>query len=137
MGCKDKVFINKTLRDEIKLLTTIFSDSDTYKWEMPIRHLIDTDYDCIVLGDACLERRGAFYEELQFRYFIQWPEEIKKRTLKAKVRYSELISINFLEFISIIISCNAIPDAIELLGKLAGTPHPKAIILADNTAIDS
>ena len=32
---------------------------------------------------------------------------------------------------------NAILDAIELLGKLAGIPHPKALIQADNTAADS
>ena len=137
MGCKDKIFTNKTLRDEIKLLTTIFQDSDTYKWEIPIRYLIDTDYDCIVRGDACLEGGGAFCKELHFWYFIEWPEEIKKRTLKSKVKHSELISINCLEFVIIIISYNAILDAIELLGKLSDIPHHKALILADNTAADS
>ena len=74
---------------------------------------------------------------MQFWYFVEWPEEIKKRTLKAKIRHSELVSINCLEFVIIIISYNAILDAIELLGKLLGIPHPKALILADNAAVDS
>ena len=125
------------MRAEVKLLTTIFSDSDTYKWEIPIRHLIDTDYDCTVLGDACLEGGGAFCDELRFWYFLEWPDNIKKRTLKAKVKHSELVSINCLEFVIIIVSYNAILDAIELLGKLHNIPHPKSLILSDNTSADS
>ena len=74
---------------------------------------------------------------MQFWYFIECPEEIKKEVLKAKVRRLELVSINCLEFVIIIISCNAILDAIELLEKLAGMSHPKALILADNVAADS
>ena len=134
---KTKFFINKTLRAEVKLLTTIFSDSDTCKWEIPIRHLIDTDYDCTVLGDACLEGGGAFCDELRFWYFLEWPDNIKKRKLKAKVKHSELVSINCLEFVIIIVSYNAILDAIELLGRLHNIPHPKSLILSDNTAADS
>ena len=47
------------------------------------------------------------------------------------------MSINCLEFVIIIISYNAVLDAIELLGKLPDAPHPKALILADNTVVDS
>ena len=61
----------------------------------------------------------------------------KNRTLKAKTKHSQLVSINCLEFVIIIISYNAILDAIELLGKLVGIPHPKSLILADNTAANS
>ena len=78
-----------------------------------------------------------FCDELKFWYFIEWPEEMKKRALKGKLRYSELISINYLEFVIIIISYNAILDAIKLLGKLSGIPHPKILILSNNTTVDS
>ena len=53
------------------------------------------------------------------------------------MRHSELVSINCLEFVIIIISYNAVLDAIDLMDKLRGIPHPKALILADNTAADS
>jgi len=91
-----KFFINRTLRAELDLLTSIFSDPIKFKWEITIMYLIPTDYDCTVLGDACLEGGGAFCDELQFWYFVEWPEEIKKRNLKAKIRHSELVSINCL-----------------------------------------
>ena len=60
--------------------------------------------------------------------------KIKRRTIKAKLRYSGLISINCLEFIIIIISYNTTLGSIELLGKFLGIPHPKILILANNTA---
>ena len=134
---KAKFIINKTLRAELNLLTVIFSNPHQFKWEIPIRHLISTDYDCTVLGDACLEGEGAFCDELGFWYFIEWPDMIKARTIKAKIKHSELVSINCLEFVIIIISYNAVLDAIELLGVLTEIPHPKTLILADNTAADS
>ena len=51
---------------ELKLLSTIFSDPIKFKWEIPIRHLIPTEYDYTVLGDACLEGGGSFCDELKF-----------------------------------------------------------------------
>ena len=60
---KTKFFINRTLRAELDLLTSIFSDPIKFKWEIPIRHLIPTDYDCAALGDACLEGAGASCDE--------------------------------------------------------------------------
>ena len=70
-------------------------------------------------------------------YFIEWLKEIKQRTLKANLRHLELISITCLEFVIVIISYNAILDSIKLLGKLLGKTHPKILILANITTIDS
>ena len=63
---KTKFFINRTLRAELNLLTTIFLDPIKFKWEIPIRHLIPTKYDCTVLGDVCLEGDGVFCNKLNF-----------------------------------------------------------------------
>ena len=68
---KTKFFVNRTLRVELNLLTTIFSDPIKFKWEIPIRHLIPTEYNCIVLGNAYLEGEGSFCNELQFWYFVE------------------------------------------------------------------
>ena len=60
---KKKFFINRNMWAELNLLTTILSSTKTFAWKIPIRHLIETDYDWTVQGDACLEG-GAFSEEL-------------------------------------------------------------------------
>ena len=125
------------MRAELDNFVYILSNSSKINWEIPIRHIIPSDYECTVPGDACLSGGGAYCDEFQFWYYIPWPEEIKQRTLKGKRKHSELISINCLEFIIIIISYNAVLDAIELLGYVANVPHPKSLILADNKSADS
>ena len=125
------------MRAELDNFEYILSPSSTINWEIPIRHLIPSDYECAVPEDACLSGGGAYYDEFQFWYYIAWPEEIRQRTLKGKGKYSELISINCLEFVIIIISYNPVLDAIELLGYAATVPHLKTLILADNKSADS
>ena len=58
--------------------------------------------------------------------------EIQQRILKGKGKHSERISINYLDFIIIIISYNAVLDTIELLGCAINVSYPKTLILADN-----
>ena len=96
----------------------MFSDPIELKWEIPIMILITTDYDWTLLEDTWLEKRGFFCDELQFWYFVECREDIQKRNLTAEIRHSELIFINCIEFVIIIISYNAILDAIKLLVKL-------------------
>ena len=62
---------------------------------------------------------------------------MQQRTLKGKGKHSEPISINWLEFIIIVISYNTVLDAIELVEYVTNMPHSKALILADNKFADS
>ena len=81
---KTKFFINRTLRAELNLLSNIFSDPIKFKWEIPLRYLIPTEYDSTILGNACLEGGGAFCDELNFWYFAEWlklSEELLKLNL--------------------------------------------------------
>ena len=80
-----------------------------------------------MLGYACLEGGGAFYEEFQFWYFIPWPEEIKRNTLKGRLKHSELVPMNCLKFVVVIISYNLVLDAIEILGYYVDTAHSKSL----------
>ena len=48
------------MKDEIKMLVSILSKSDLFKWEIPIIYLISIDYKCTVLEDICLNRDGVF-----------------------------------------------------------------------------
>ena len=132
-----KFFINKTMRAELDLLERILASPADYAWSVPIRHLIPSDYEATVPGDACLDSGGAFCDEFQFWYYVSWPDCIRERTLKGKGNRSKLISINCLEYVIIILSYNAVLDAIELLGFCTNIPHPKSKILCDNKTADT
>ena len=47
------------------------------------------------------------------------------------------MSINFLEFVVISLSCNAVLDSFEMLHQCSGVLQPKALILSDDIAVDS
>ena len=106
--------------------------------EIPIKHFIDSDHKCTVIGDACLNGCGAFCDNLQLWYYIPWPQHVIDRALKNKERnHSETVHINYLEHVVILISCNEVLDAIEQLGFYVDISHPKALIKADNTTTDA
>ena len=130
-------FITTAMRAEIALLTTIISSPTTFLWETPIRHVISTTYDYTVPGDACLTGAGAYCDELGFWYYIEWPKSVEQRTLRhINNKSSQLITINSLEYATIILSYNAVLDALDLL-KVNPPPHPKALIKCDNTTADT
>jgi len=68
---KHQFFINKTIHKEIDLIEHIFSELVMFKWSVPIRHLILSDYEATVPGDACLDAGGAFCDELGFWYYVR------------------------------------------------------------------
>ena len=67
----EKFFITKNVRKELELLATMAKSPEKYRWEIPIRHVITTEFDFTVTGDACLTGYGAFYLELKFWYYVQ------------------------------------------------------------------
>ena len=125
------------MREEIKTIQHILSLPDQCEWEVPIRHLIKSNYKCVILGDACLHGGRGFSDDFKFWCYLPWSEEIKSKTIKGSGKHSELVSINFLEFAVIIISYCAVLDAIELLGCKQDVLHQKVLILSDNTIADS
>ena len=125
------------MRAELDSFEYILSNSSKFNQEILIRYLIPSDYQCTVPRDAYLSGEGSFCDEFQLQYYILLPQYIKQRILKGKGKYSELISINCLEFIIIIISYNTVLDAIELLGYVVNIPYLKAFILANNKSSNS
>lgn len=125
------------MRKELDLIEKILASPDEFTWETPMRNLIPTDYECAVLGDASLNGGGAFSDKFRFWCYIEWPAEIVERALKGKRRHNELVSINCLEYVIILISHNAVLDAIELSGFANNVPHPKSKIMSDNKTADT
>ena len=77
-----KCRLNKSAKDEIKLLAKLPSDKERFKWEIPIAHVIPKEPDCESWGDACLTGGGGFSLNANFWWETKWPEETTKRTSK-------------------------------------------------------
>ena len=75
-------------------------------WKTPIAHVIPQTPTASPFGDSCLEGAGGFSIELEFWWHIDFPEEVKKRTLlfNSDNKDGMLISINVLEFVTVIIN---------------------------------
>ena len=55
-----KCRLNKSAKDEIKLLAKLLSDKERFKLEIPIAHTIPKEPDYESWGDACLSGGGSF-----------------------------------------------------------------------------
>ena len=104
-----------SLVQEIKLLIIVLSKPKLYKWETPIAHLVRREPDFKAWGDSCLYAAGGFCLDLKFWWQLDWPEEIYSKTLKfvRNNKKGELISINLLEYATILITYAACTVAFE------------------------
>ena len=116
--CKQKTFISKPMRTELKLIQQILSNPTKYSLDTPIAHVVKRDPDFITYGDACLEAGGGFFEN-KFWWHTEWPDDIKALTLKnitvsRRCKLSnELVSINLLEFVVEIINYAAVTSLVS------------------------
>ena len=105
---------------------------------MKIGHTIPWEPTYQAWGDSSLNAGGGFSTELLFWWYVEWPEHVKAKTLKVRVKSKqntdELISINALEFVVIILNYAACKLALlEEPGKHE-TPAPILLNHADNTS---
>ena len=134
---RHKYRVSPSLRKEIKLLQFLFKNRSTYKFASPIAHLIKKDFDFHALGDACLEGAGGFSSDLQFWWYVPWPKPILHKTLKHfvptyKTLSGNFISINLLEYVTIIITLAASISKIEQNRHSLTHPNPTLSIQSDN-----
>ena len=106
---KRKYFITSTLSLELSHLRQIFSRQKDYRLFTPISFLVDRTPDFTAYSDACLEGAGGFSHNLKFWWHFHWPSSIQKQTLKKfstsiRLDQTKFISINLLEYITIIIT---------------------------------
>ena len=60
----EKFFINKTSGGRDRLISHNGKIPRKCRWEITIRYVISTAFDCTVTGDACIAGCGAFCPEL-------------------------------------------------------------------------
>ena len=109
--------LNRTMRVEIQSFREALADGSDVVWEHPIALSIPRTPTATAFGDSCLEAGGGFSVPLAIWWHLTWPPEVVARTLihKAKNDDGLLISINVLEFVTVVINYCAAYTAICLL----------------------
>ena len=90
-------------------------------------------------SDSSLDAAGDFSYELGFWWYLEWPENIKRHTLKfvASNKDGDLVTINALEYASLIINYIAATHVLVHVWPSTADPHPTVLLYADNTAAES
>jgi hypothetical protein len=132
---KNKYFITKNMRLEIEFLRDKLLPNSDIQWETPIAHIIRRMPSATVYGDSSLTGMGGYSLDLKFWWHLPVPEEVQQRTLlhKADNIDGQLISINVLEFVTVIIDYIASLHVITTTSYTAD-PHPVLLSVTDNTS---
>ena len=128
-----KYNITKTMRYEIEFFRDELQESSETKWETPIGHLVKRSPSFVCYGDSCLDGAGGYSVDLGFVWHIKFPEKVVERTLKHKANNDDgkLISINVLEFLTVIINYIASLHIWEQT-KPTEDPYPVLLNITDN-----
>ena len=123
--------ISTTMRAEIEFFRDNLKPDSGIEWETPIAHLIPRTPFAITIGDSSLEGAGGFSIGLGFWWHMQFPPEIVQRTLLF--RDSPLVSINVLEYVTVIINYIAALHVLRTT-KVTDDPHPVLLNITDNSS---
>jgi hypothetical protein len=98
--------INKMMHQEIYFFRKKLLPKSNIKWETLIAHIIPRMPTFTSFGDSCLEEAGGYSTSLGYWWHIPFPHKVKQRTLlnKKDNKDGRLISINVLEFVTVIIN---------------------------------
>jgi hypothetical protein len=123
------------MRDEIKFFCNNLKPDSGIKWETPIAHLIPQTPFATRIGDSLLEGAGGFSIALGFWWHICFPNEIIQCTLlfKSDNKDGLLVSINVLEFVTVIINYCAALHIFRTI-NVTEDSHPVLLNITDNTS---
>ena len=132
-------FITKQLASELALLRDIFNNPLWFRLYTPISYLVNRTPGYVARGDACLDGAGGFSLDLQFWWFFEWPETIRNLTLKkfttsVRIEQDKFISINLLEYLTIIISYAGAIQSLRDTKQEGSQQYPLLSIASDNTS---
>ena len=126
------------MRNERKLIRDALSSGWIDIWR-PMRHLIKRTPSGIGYSDSCLHAAGGYSIDMGFWWYIEWPKIIQKSTLKFVFNddNGNLVSINALEYASLIINYVAALYVLTHVCPMRGDPHPVVLLKADNRSTES
>jgi hypothetical protein len=121
------------MRQEIEFFRKKLLPTSKICWESPIAHVIPRIPTFTTYGDSCLEGAGGYSLSFGFWWHLPFPEGVKQRTLLHKKDIADglLISINVLEFVTVIINyCAALHTVFTK--KPTSNPYPVLLNVTDN-----
>ena len=121
------------MRQEIEFFREKLLPTSKICWESPIAHVIPRMPTFTTFGDSCLKGAGGYSLSLGFWWHLPFPEEVKLRTLLHKRDKADglLISINVLEFVTVIINyCAALHTV--LTKNPTSNPYPVLLNVTNN-----
>jgi hypothetical protein len=126
--------INKTMPQEIDFFRVKLLPESNIKWETPIAHIIPRMPRFTSFGDSCLVGAGGYSPLLGYWWHIPFPNKVKQRTLlhKKDNKDGRLISINVLEFVTIIINYCASLHVVTATST-SNDPYPVLLNVTNNT----
>ena len=128
-------WILPTLHDELDIIREALSSNEVNK-ASPIAHLIPGIENGNAFGDSSLDSAGGWSIPMKFWWWYDWPEDIRKRTLRyvKDGKSGKLIDINALEYATILINYAACVHFWVTEGNCSvqNIPFPRVTILADN-----
>jgi hypothetical protein len=120
------------MRQEIEFFCKKLLPNSKIRWESPIAHIIPRMPTFITFRNSCLKGAGRYSISLGFWWHLPFPEEFKLQMLLHKRDNADglLISINVLEFVTIIINyCAAVH--IVLSTNPTNNPYPVLLNVTD------
>lgn len=128
-------FISKQMRMEIEFLRDKLDPRSDVLWETPIGHIIKRTPTAMSFGDSSLTGMGGYSLGMKFWWHMSVPEEVQRRTLLHKKDNSDggLISINVLEFVTVIVNYLAALHVVTST-KFTADPHPVLLNVTDNSS---
>ena len=132
---KFKYIIGPDMQREIDFFREKLCPSSDIAWETPIAHMVPREPTATAFGDSSLEGAGGYSIGLNFWWHISFPEEVKRRTLlhMKDNKDGTLISINVLEFVTVIINYIAALHVIRTT-NITNDPYPVLLNVTDNTS---
>jgi hypothetical protein len=126
------------MREELDFFEEFLAPDSGVEWEAPIAYLIKRTPFATAYGDACLHSAGGYSIGLKFVWWLKFPESVVKRTLLhlKDNRDSNLISINVLEYLTVIIDYCAAYVIVTTM-DVTDDPHPVLLSMSDNTSAHS
>ena len=125
--------INETMREELDFIRQALDDRSGIKFETPIAFIIPRMPTACLFGDSSLLSCGGYSIQLKIWWFLPFPENVVLRTLLhlKSSKDQEFISINCLEFVTIIINyCAALTAFHE--DHITDDPYPVVLCVTDN-----
>ena len=133
--CTMEYLIPPTMQAEIAFFREALEDDSGLEWETPIALIIPRTPAAVQYGDSCLEGAGGYSLKLRYWWHLEFPIEVVLQTLIHKQNNNDgkLISINVLEFLTVIISYAAAYTAITQ-DPVEDDPYPVVLNITDNTS---